>query len=270
MDGTLGRGGHAAAILEKYPKARLLGVDQDQAAIDFAGDKFAAEISSARVRLQRGNFSDFSAALNGEAMCGALLDLGVSSPQLDEAHRGFSFYNDGPLDMRMDQSRALSATEVVNEWSEHELSEIFRTFGEVRRPERAAQAIVTERKSNKFTTTGQLAKFFERLDGWWKKGHHPATNYFQAIRIAVNGELEVLEKTLPLLVNNLVEGGRLLVITFHSLEDRITKYVFRDLEKSGVAFQINKKVIQPEWDEKKQNPRSRSAKLRIVQKGQRP
>jgi len=198
------------------------------------------------------------------------LDFGVSSPQLDQAHRGFSFYNEGPLDMRMNQSQELSAAVVVNQWSEPELVEIFRTYGEVRRPDRAARALVEQRRETPFQTTLQLAKFFEKLDGWYRKGHHPATNYFQAIRIAVNDELGVLERTLPKLVEALLPNGRLMVITFHSLEDRIAKYAFKDLEKAGVAFAVNKKVIQPTWDEQKGNPRSRSAKLRVIQKGRRP
>jgi len=269
VDGTLGRAGHAVAILEKFSDAKILGLDQDQDAIDFVAAEFSSLIGAGRLDLSRVNFENFSSAVEGRPIVGALLDLGVSSPQLDQAERGFSFYHDGPLDMRMDKSREMTAAILVNTWSDHELAEIFRTYGEVRRPERAAQALVEERKKQKFETTGQLSKFFERLDGWYKKGHHPATNYFQAIRIAVNDELGVLEKTLPKIVENLVDGGRLLVITFHSLEDRITKYVFRDLEEAGKIFLVNKKVIQSSWDEKKKNPRSRSAKLRIIQKGQR-
>jgi 16S rRNA (cytosine1402-N4)-methyltransferase len=270
VDGTLGRGGHLAGILEKYPQAKCIGLDQDMDAIEFATEKFAAEIAQGRLELHHLNFLNFEKALAGRPMIGGLLDLGVSSPQLDRAERGFSFYHDGPLDMRMNKSGEVSAADVVNTWSEQDLSEIFRTYGEVRRPERAAKAIAQERSKQPFTTTGQLAKFFERLDGWYRKGHHPATNYFQAIRIAVNDELNILEKCLPKFAQGLAVGGRLFVITFHSLEDRIAKYKFRDLHEAGTIRLVNKKVIQPTRDEEKTNPRSRSAKLRIIEKGSTP
>lgn len=269
VDGTFGRGGHARALLDKFSDCRILAIDHDLDAINFAKDAFATEIKSGRMELHRGNFLNFETAIGDKKLIGMLLDLGVSSPQLDEAHRGFSFYHDGPLDMRMDQSLKVSAEDVVNTWAEVELAEIFRSYGEVPRPERAAKAIVNERKAKPFKTTGDLAKFFERLDGWRRKGHHPATNYFQAVRIAVNSELKVLEQVLPKIAERLTDSGRLLVITFHSLEDRIVKYKFRDLEESGVAFPVNKKVIQAHWNEKKINARSRSAKLRVLQKGER-
>jgi len=175
VDCTLGRGGHMSAILAAHADSKILGLDQDMAAIEFATDHFANDIDKGRVALQHLNFEKFDVAAKDRVVVGALLDLGVSSPQLDQAERGFSFYNDGPLDMRMDKSRELTAATVVNTWSEHDLSEIFRTYGEVRRPERAAKVLVDERKKSQFETTGQLAKFFERLDGWYKKGHHPAT-----------------------------------------------------------------------------------------------
>jgi 16S rRNA (cytosine1402-N4)-methyltransferase len=266
LDGTFGRGGHSLSILERFPESRVLGVDQDLAAVESTRSGPTAELwhryqFEGRFRIQHGNFADVSEA----AYSGALLDLGVSSPQLDEAPRGFSFYHDGPLDMRMNQSQTLTAETIVNTWPAEELSTLFKNFGEVRRPERAAQQIVEARRQRSFRTTLELSQFFERLDGWKRKGHHPATNYFQAIRIAVNHELDVLTEALPKVVHRLVPKGRLLLITFHSLEDRICKYSLRKFADEGLGHLVNKKVIQPKWDEKKKNPRSRSAKLRIFQ-----
>ncbi len=157
-----------------------------------------------------------------------LLDLGVSSPQLDEAERGFSFYHDGPLDMRMNQQLPHTAADIVNTWPEVELIELFTELGEIRRPQRVVRAIVNDRKEKPFSTTRDLSGLIERVEGWQRKGHHPATRYFLGLRMAVNNELSGLESCLPELMRSLTPNGRLIIITFHSLEDRIVKYAFKE------------------------------------------
>jgi 16S rRNA (cytosine1402-N4)-methyltransferase len=267
LDGTFGRGGHARAMLAACPGARLMALDQDGAAVEFAEREFAAEIRSGRLLARRFNFHDIASLDNVPegGFDAILLDLGVSSPQLDEAERGFSFYQDGPLDMRMDQSIELTAAEIINTWPEVELNELFSRYGEVRRPQRVVRAIVHDRVSAPFTGTLQLSGLIERVEGWRKKGHHPATSYFLALRMAVNRELSGLEASLPDLMRALSPKGRLLVITFHSLEDRIIKYAFKEATESG--YPLFKKVIVPSRQETEDNPRARSAKLRVFQRG---
>ncbi len=270
LDGTFGRGGHSQAILEKFDDAKIIGLDCDADAVDHAREHFQTWITAGRFEIHRHNFSDFEQALGDRVLVGALLDLGVSSPQLDEGPRGFSFYHPGPLDMRMDQSQDLTAHEIVNTWDDRALGDIFREYGEVFRPDRAVQMIIERRREKNIESTTELASIIEKADGWRKKGYHPATNYFMALRIAVNQELGRLESILPSMVQRLSDDGRLLVITFHSLEDRIAKTAFRSLQKTdGLGHQVNKKVIQATWDEKKKNPRARSAKLRVFQREQR-
>jgi 16S rRNA (cytosine1402-N4)-methyltransferase len=266
IDGTFGRGGHTRALLEKFPKMNILGLDCDADAVEFAQKNMATY--GPRFNFTRANFSDFAGTLKGRPLIGVLLDLGVSSPQLDQGPRGFSFYNDGPLDMRMDQRQDVTAADIVNNWDEESLIELFRELGEVRNPTKVVSWIVTDRKKTPFTTTGQLAGLIERADRWQKKGHHPATTYFQALRIQVNDELGRLRRVLPQMVSALTNGGRILVITFHSLEDRIVKEAFRQFEDENAGIRVNKKVLQAEWDEKKNNPRARSAKLRIFERQQ--
>jgi 16S rRNA (cytosine1402-N4)-methyltransferase len=265
LDGTFGRGGHTRAILEAKKNWRVLGLDCDQEAIDYGRVQFANEIQAGRLDLRRANFSDFSKELGGQKLIGGLLDLGVSSPQLDEGRRGFSFYHHGPLDMRMDQTNEMTAARIVNNFSEQDLNDIFNELGEVRRPFRVSQKICETRKEKAFETTQELAALIEKVEGWRQKGHHPATNYFMALRIAVNGELKRIEKVLPDLAAALLPEGRLFVITFHSLEDRIVKTAFRALDEAGAAKLVNKKVVQAEWEEKKTNPRARSAKMRVIE-----
>lgn len=262
FDGTAGRGGHLRAVLDSFPGIEAVAMDRDPAALEAIGKLFAPEIAKGQLRLVHGNFADFSAEKFGlfDMM---LADLGVSSPQLDEAARGFSFYHEGPLDMRMDQTQELTAADVVNSWDEADLIELFRDLGEVRRPHRVAREIVHRRKSEPFTTTRQLAGLIERVDGWRKKGIHPATNYFLALRLHVNQELSLLDKGLSALQAGLKPGGRLAVLTFHSLEDRIVKNLFRHSE---LGKPVNKKVITPQRPEILANPRSRSAKLRIFER----
>lgn len=263
LDGTFGRGGHCRAILEKFPTAEAVALDRDLEAIEYGQQNFIDLVQAGRLRLVHKNYSEFTADELGyfDFM---LLDLGVSSPQLDQGLRGFSFYHDGPLDMRMNQSEKQTAADIVNNYSEDELIKIFTEYGEIRRPFRVVSAIAHDRKEKAFATTRDLAGMIERVDGWHRKGHHPATQYFQALRIELNQELDHLEKAILPLMHGLKPNGRLAVLTFHSLEDRIVKNLFKS--SSELGFPVNKKVIQPEWTEAKTNSRARSAKLRVFER----
>ncbi len=262
FDGTFGRGGHYSALKSLIPNMQTVAFDQDPEAVRFAIENFKTEVESGQLQVQHANFSQFSPEKWGlfDMM---LLDLGVSSPQLDQAERGFSFYHEGPLDMRMNLLSESTAADIINQASENELIHIFQNYGEVRSPFRVVRAVVHDRKTQKFETTKQLAGLIERVEGWRKKGFHPATLYFQGLRLAVNQELEVIESTLPLMMQALKPGGRLAVLTFHSLEDRIVKNLFKD---SSMGRPVNKKVIVAERDEQVANPRARSAKLRVFEK----
>ncbi|WP_373998181.1 16S rRNA (cytosine(1402)-N(4))-methyltransferase RsmH [Bdellovibrio bacteriovorus] len=263
FDGTFGRGGHYSAMRYVIPQMKATVMDQDLAAIGYAKTRFQTEVEQGQLKIIHGNFSQFSEHnLNNFDMM--LLDLGVSSPQLDQAERGFSFYHDGPLDMRMNQQQGMTAEMLVNTASEDELIRIFREYGEVYRPARVVRAIVNDRKTKAFQSTSQLAGLIERVDGWQIKGHHPATKYFMALRLAVNSELEVVEQALPAMMKALNPGGRLAVISFHSLEDRIVKNVFKEAEDLGRS--VYKKVIVPTQEECDKNSRSRSAKLRVFER----
>lgn len=268
-DGTFGRGGHTRAVLREFPEARGWAMDWDREAIEFAQREFSTEVTTGRLHMVHQSYADFGKFRSTpgvpEKFDLMLLDLGVSSPQLDQAERGFSFYHDGPLDMRMDQRQELTAAEIVNEWDEEDLARLFIEFGEVQRPYRVVRAIVHDRKTKPFTRTRELASMIERVDGWHKKGSHPATKYFLALRLSVNSELGVLTETLPQLIEALAPGGRLAVITFHSLEDRIVKNIFKDHLHLGKL--VNKKVIKPSEEEISGNSRSRSAKLRAFERG---
>ncbi|NJL25396.1 MAG: 16S rRNA (cytosine(1402)-N(4))-methyltransferase RsmH [Calothrix sp. SM1_5_4] len=266
LDGTFGRGGHTRALLDACPGARVVAFDQDVEAVRHAEQAFASEILSGRLSPHHINFHDI-AKFKGpeEGFDVILLDLGVSSPQLDQAERGFSFYHDGPLDMRMNRTQDLTAADIVNSWSEVELNGLFSAAGEIRRPQRVVRAIAHDRREAPFTSTRQLAGLIERVEGWRKKGFHPATQYFLALRMAVNNELAGLEACVQDFIRALSPTGRLLIITFHSLEDRIIKYAFK--ESSQWGYPLFKKVITPSRDEERENPRARSAKLRIFQRG---
>lgn len=263
FDGTFGRGGHYLAVKHTIPQMKALVMDQDLAAIEYAQKRFQTEVQNGDLQVIHGNFSKFSEHnLNNFDMM--LLDLGVSSPQLDQAERGFSFYHDGPLDMRMNQQQGLTAEVLVNTATEDDLIRIFKEYGEVYRPTRVVRAIVNDRKTKAFQSTNQLAGLIERVDGWQVKGHHPATKYFMALRLAVNSELEVVGEALPVMMKALKPGGRLAVITFHSLEDRIVKNIFREAEALGRP--VYKKVVVPSQEELDLNSRSRSAKLRVFER----
>lgn len=265
LDATFGRGGHTRVLLNRFPEATVWALDRDHEAIEYAQKEFADEIRQGRLFLERINFHNWRerSKQSTSDFDFILVDLGVSSPQLDSGERGFSFYKDGPLDMRMDQSADLDAATIVNTWSEGELAELFKEYGEIRRPGPVVRAIVERRRKQPFERTRELAGLIEGIEGWRRKGHHPATTYFLALRMQVNDEMIGLESSLLDFCRALRKGGRLSVITFHSLEDRMVKYAMRSFTELGRP--LNKKVIVPGRDEELRNPRSRSAKLRVFQ-----
>ncbi|WP_299591324.1 16S rRNA (cytosine(1402)-N(4))-methyltransferase RsmH [uncultured Microbulbifer sp.] len=278
IDGTFGRGGHSALVLERLnASGRLLAVDKDPQAIEFAGERFGGE---SRFDIWHGSFADMDQAAEAGQVTGILLDLGVSSPQLDQAERGFSFMQDGPLDMRMDTSRGISAAEWVNTESEAEMVRVFKEYGEERFARRMAGAIVRRRAEKPFERTLDLAEVVKAANPAWEKGKHPSTRVFQAIRIHVNGELDDLQAALKKSLTLLKPGGRLVVISFHSLEDRIVKRFIRDQEKGPqlprglpvMDSQIHKtlrsvgKAVKAEAGEIGDNVRSRSAVMRVAER----
>jgi len=280
IDGTLGAGGHAAGILERSaPDGRLLGMDRDPAALDVA--RVALATFGERAATVRDSYTRMDEAARGFApVDGILLDLGLSSLQLNDPARGFAFQTDGPLDMRFDPGAEVAAAQIVNTWPLDELADIIYRYGEERHSRRIAQAIGAARP---LQTTGQLAAVISQAVGKRREARiHPATRTFQALRIAVNGELEALETVLPVAVSLLKPGGRLAVISFHSLEDRIVKNFFRlqargpadDLSRPVPASaqftptlkEITRKPVTAAAAEIAHNPRARSAKLRIAEK----
>lgn len=282
VDGTFGRGGHSGLILQQLAAdGRLLGIDKDLAAIATANQCFGDD---SRFTIAHGSFAELAALVEARDMtgkvAGVLLDLGVSSPQLDEAARGFSFMQDGPLDMRMDQSRGQSAADWVNSADEDEIIWVLKEFGEERFAKRMARAIIAERQKQPFTRTKHLAEVVKEANPAWEKGKHPATRAFQAIRIHVNNELGDLESVLEQALTVLAPGGRLVVISFHSLEDRVVKRFIRRQEQGdpvpkGLPIrddQLNKrmrslgKAIKASDAEVDANIRSRSAVMRVAEK----
>lgn len=284
VDGTLGGAGHSSEIVKRLKTGRLIGIDQDTDAINAATKRL--EPYKDRVTLVHDNFSNVKAVfaqLGIEKADGFLLDIGVSSHQLDEAERGFSYMQDAPLDMRMNSESDFSAYNVVNEYGEDELNNVIFKYGEERWAKRIAQFIVEARKQKPIETTFELVDIIKKAvpKGARKDGPHPAKRTFQAIRIEVNGELEILEKTIDDMTELLNPGGRLCIITFHSLEDRIVKNAFRKQEnpctcppefpvcvcgKKPLAKVITRKPILPSKEELEENHRSRSAKLRILER----
>jgi 16S rRNA (cytosine1402-N4)-methyltransferase len=265
LDVTFGRGGHTRALLEEFPSLRMTAMDRDQEALQYAEKEFADYLNCGRLRLIRGNFhAEVPSSPGVEGWDFILADLGVSSPQLDTPGRGFSFYHDGPLDMRMDQAQDFTAADIVNTWPGEDLARLFQELGEIRRPQRVVQRIIERREERPFGQTRELSELIERAEGWRKKGHHPATQYFLALRLEVNQELKHLRPAAEGLIKSLAPGGRLMIITFHSLEDRIIKYAFKE---SDLGNPVNKKVVVPERQECLDNPRARSAKLRVFQRG---
>jgi 16S rRNA (cytosine1402-N4)-methyltransferase len=266
VDGTLGLAGHAGAILDAAPATRLVGFDKDGETLERARAELAR--FGDRVRLVHADFREAPSLLRGEPVDGILLDLGVSSVQLDRPERGFSFLADGPLDMRMDRSQGETARDVVNAMDERELADVIYTFGEERLSRRIARAIAAARQRGPIETTGALAAIVRRAAG--QKGRwriDPATRTFQALRIHVNRELDRLADTLRALAALLAPGGRMAVIAFHSLEDREVKHTFRALAAEGYAL-LTKKPVRPGEDEERRNPRARSARLRAVRRAE--
>jgi 16S rRNA (cytosine1402-N4)-methyltransferase len=282
FDGTFGRGGHSQEILNHLnDSGRLFAIDKDPDAIQYAKDHFGLD---KRFEIFHGSFAQIREFAKEAGVLGAvdgiLLDLGVSSPQLDNPERGFSFMQQGPLDMRMDITQAVSAAKFVNEAEVDEMAFVFRTYGEERFAGRIAKAIVEARKENPITTTLQLAEIVKEANPKWEKHKHPATRVFQAIRIHVNQELTDLSSCLEQCLDVLAPGGRLAVISFHSLEDRIVKQFMRDKEQGQrpppevpiryeemkTGFKRVGKAIMPQEVEIKDNVRSRSAVLRIGEK----
>jgi 16S rRNA (cytosine1402-N4)-methyltransferase len=266
VDGTLGLGGHAGEILRRSaPGGRLIGFDKDEDALARARASLSA--FGDRVRLVHADFRTVRAVLKDEKADGILLDLGVSSLQLDTPERGFSFRADGPLDMRMDKSAGPTAAELVNRLPEDELADLIYRLGEERASRRIARAIVAARQKKHFARTGELAEVVRRAAGRARRaGLDPATTTFQALRIAVNGELHDLEGALDALAGCLAPEGRLAVIAFHSLEDRPVKQTFRRLAASGRFALLTKKPVRPGEEETRGNPRARSARLRALRR----
>ena len=258
LDATVGGGGHTRLILEAAPDVRVTAVDRDEQAI--AAAKKQLDPYGDRVQFFRSNFADYEP--NGTTFDGIVADLGVSSYHLDVAERGFSFRNSAALDMRMDRRQSLTAAEVINHWDETQLADIFFKYGEERLSRRIARRIVEQRP---FEMTTELADAIAlSVPRQYRYGRiHPATRVFQALRIVVNEELTSLETFLNRVPSVLVAGGRIVVISFHSLEDRIVKHGLRD---SPMLRVLTKKPITPQADELEQNPRSRSAKLRIAER----
>jgi 16S rRNA (cytosine1402-N4)-methyltransferase len=278
LDGTFGRGGHARAVLSRLgPDGRLLLMDRDPQAVATAREEFAAD---PRVSICHANFSTLAEwDQTAPGLDGVLLDLGVSSPQLDEASRGFSFMADAPLDMRMDPTQGESAADFLARADEREIADVLWLFGEERFSRKIARAIVERRKESPIARTGELAALVERVIGRREPGKHPATRTFQALRIRVNGELEALERGLEAALERLKPGGRLSVISFHSLEDRMVKQFIRDhsgrvqgsrrgppVAAAPARLAAIGKAQFPSEAEQAANPRARSAVLRVAEK----
>ena len=284
LDGTLGRAGHSSEILKKLSElGKLIGVDRDTAALEAVKKRFSGEES---LILEHSNFQDFDqilAKLGIEAVDGMLFDLGVSSPQLDNPERGFSYQKEGPLDMRMNPEQKLTAKDIVNNYSQAELEKIITEYGEENWSARIAEFIVKMRDEKEIKTTSDLVEVIKAAipKAVRRSGGHPARRTFQALRIETNNELEQLKNLIAKAVSYLNPGGRLVIISFHSLEDRIVKHKFRELakdcicppdfpicvcDKEAEVEVITRSPIQASKEEKEANPRSRSAKMRVAEK----
>ena len=287
LDGTLGGGGHSSEIVKSLgPNGVLIGIDQDKNAIEAAKKRLLSIDSKANIFIKHTNFENIREVLEEQkidSVDGVLLDLGVSSHQLDEGERGFSYQHDAPLDMRMNQNDDFDAYTLVNTWSRDDMTRIIRDYGEEKWAARIAEFIVRSREVQKINTTGELVDIIKSAipASARREGPHPAKRTFQALRIAVNRELEVLENLLDTVTDLLSCGGRLVIISYHSLEDRIVKKAFqkqsqgcvcpRDFPKCVCGFKpklriITRKPITPSEKEIDENPRARSAKLRVAEK----
>lgn len=284
VDGTIGAGGHSESILKNHSELKtLVGIDQDPIAFEIA--KLRLSPWQDKMKFVAANFAELKkhlSALGISKVDGILLDLGVSSMQFDLPEKGFSFMREGPLDMRMNPKSPLTAAEIINTWSEQDLGRIFRDYGEEKQWRSAARTIVAARMKQPILTTRALVDVLTPIFSWKKKGINPLTLIFQGLRICVNGELDVLEKVLPQAMEALAPGGRLAIISFHSLEDRIVKNAFRFaasdkedtsglggglfIDKTPTVKILTKRPIVPTDEEISKNPRSRSAKLRVIEK----
>ena len=277
LDGTFGRGGHSRAILRSLSNSgRLIAFDKDPQA-ESSAEQFSED---PRFEFVRASFAEISSRVETSELDGILLDLGVSSPQLDNAERGFGFSDDGPLDMRMDTRAGMTAAEWLATAPEADIADVIKTYGEERFAKRMASAIVKTRAESPITRTKQLATIVAEANPKWEPHKHPATRAFQAIRIFINRELEDLEIALGHTVDALSEGGRLVVISFHSLEDRIVKRFMRDQARgqqlpkhvpvidsdTGKTLNLVGKAVKPSTDEVQRNPRSRSAIMRVAER----
>ncbi|MBQ7737810.1 MAG: 16S rRNA (cytosine(1402)-N(4))-methyltransferase RsmH [Oscillospiraceae bacterium] len=283
VDGTLGLGGHSLEIVKRLASGRLIAIDRDETAIERSRERLKDYAD--KITFVHGNFRDLDAILDGlkiDKVDGMLFDLGVSSPQLDEGERGFSYMTDAPLDMRMDRSESLTAADVVNTWSEGELMRILRDYGEERYAARIAKSVVTARQKSPIETTGRLVEVIKSAmpAAGLREKQHPAKRSFQAIRIAVNDELGAVREMLLAAMDRLKPGGRLCVISFHSLEDRIVKTAIRERENGCTCppdfpvcvcgfvqtmKTVSKPIIAGE-EELRRNPRARSARLRTAER----
>ena len=282
VDGTFGRGGHAALILSQLSETgSLMAVDKDPKACEVAKKKFSKD---ARFEIKQASFADIRKLITEKqhegTVSGVLLDLGVSSPQIDDPIRGFSFLRDGPLDMRMNPSCGISAAEWLSTAKENDIAQVLKDYGEERYSKRIARAIAAARADKPITRTGQLAAIVKEANPAWEKDKHPATRAFQGIRIFINQELKDLESVLPDILEIMAVGGRLVIISFHSLEDRIVKRFIRDQEKGktiprglpvmekDIVRRLRSigKIVKPSGLEIKGNVRARSAVMRIAEK----
>lgn len=265
VDGTVGLGGHAEGILRKAEgECTLIGMDRDEEALEIAGKR----LKDYDVQLMKDNFSNMEDAVKGlgyKEVDGILLDLGLSTLQLKAEGRGFSFLRDDPLDMRMDTAQELTAANIVNEYPEKDLANVLWKYGEERFSRKIARAIVNARQRKTIKTCKELALIIEKAVK--RRGRiHPATRAFQTLRIEVNKELTLLSMALDAGINLLGPKGRLCVLSYHSLEDRIVKHSFKDMAKKGVLTIITKRPLTPQKEERDANPSSRSAKLRVAEK----
>lgn len=270
VDATIGTGGHSRAIVESImPGGRLIGIDRDQESLDIARQRLSDFSSSCD--FVHGNFCDIDIILKSlgiERVDGIIFDLGISSFQLDDPQRGFSFQANGPLDMRLDRDSYISAYDLINNLNEEEISNLLWQFGQERWHNRIAHLLVQERQRHAIATTAELSNIVIKAVPYKYRYFriHPATRTFQAVRIAVNRELEALEKSISKAVELLNKNGRICVISFHSLEDRIVKLNFRRLTSGGIVDIITDKPMQPTEEETRLNPSSRSAKFRVAEK----
>lgn len=266
LDCTFGRGGHSLAFLKAFPQLCITALDCDESAVAYG--RSLKEVKEGKIKIFKQNFhhlSESGGILSSDYDL-ILMDLGVSSPQLDEEERGFSFYRDGPLDMRMDREKEFQAKDIINAWNKKDLIQFFQSYGEIRKPHKVVEALLKQRQKKHFERTRELSQLIQKASGFQRGNRHPATKWFLALRMKVNEELEGLKNSLSDFVPLLKEGAYLAVISFHSLEDRIVKEKFRNWSKEEKGRLWNKKVIRPSFQELKKNIRSRSAKLRVFQK----